>query len=99
MSYNPVKQAKDHDPEGVFVKRWVPELASVPIEHLAQPWCMTSSEQVQYKVILGQEYPNPVVDMATALSLSRDRLFGPHKKLRQLKAEAMVQSHITPTQP
>ena len=83
MSYNPVKQAQDHDPEGIFVKRWVPELASVPKEHLAQPGRMTSAEQVQYNVTLGQEYPNPIVDMTTAMSLSRDRLFGPRKKLKQ----------------
>lgn len=92
MSYNPVKQAKDHDPEGFFIKRWVPELASVPKEHLAQPWRMTSSEQVQYNVNLGQEYPNPVVNMTTAMSLSRDRLFGPRKKLKQLNDEDGVES-------
>ena len=36
--YNPVKQGHDQDPDGAFIRRWLPELAALPIQHLHQPW-------------------------------------------------------------
>jgi 3-hydroxyisobutyrate dehydrogenase-like beta-hydroxyacid dehydrogenase len=43
--YNPVKQGLDHDPTGTYVRRWVPELAGVPLAHLHTPWTMAAAEQ------------------------------------------------------
>jgi deoxyribodipyrimidine photo-lyase len=65
--YNPVKQAQDQDPDGEFVKRWLPALANVPKEFIFEPWTMPQGLQQEIGVIIGDTYPEPVVDhLATA---------------------------------
>ncbi|MFN7679184.1 MAG: FAD-binding domain-containing protein, partial [Cyanobacteriota bacterium] len=60
--YNPVKQGLDHDPNGAYVRRWVPELARVPLAHLQTPWRRTRAEQEAAGCVLGVRYPFPIVD-------------------------------------
>ncbi|HEY5319107.1 MAG TPA: deoxyribodipyrimidine photo-lyase [Solirubrobacteraceae bacterium] len=62
---SPVAQQRRHDPDGDYVRRWVPELGAVPDAHLAEPWRMTKEEQSDAGCILGHDYPNPIVDHAT----------------------------------
>ncbi|HEY7629264.1 MAG TPA: deoxyribodipyrimidine photo-lyase [Thermoleophilaceae bacterium] len=59
---NPTAQQKRHDPRGDYVRRWVPELAKVPDEHLAEPWKMSDDEQRAAGCVIGRDYPAPVVD-------------------------------------
>ena len=80
--YSPTKQAQDQDPEGVFIRRWVPELARVPLPYLAKPWTMDISVQRMAGCIIGADYPAPIVDDKVALKLAKDRLYG----LRQTSA-------------
>jgi deoxyribodipyrimidine photo-lyase len=61
---NPVTQQKRYDPDGRYVRRWVPELAKVPDKRLAEPWKMTASEQERANCVIGRDYPAPVVDHA-----------------------------------
>jgi deoxyribodipyrimidine photo-lyase len=74
--YNPVKQGLDHDPAGVYVRRWLPELAGVPLVHLHTPWTMTPMEQQAAGCVLGTHYPAPVVDPLEAARLARERVWG-----------------------
>ncbi|SFL51239.1 deoxyribodipyrimidine photo-lyase [Halogranum rubrum] len=60
--YNPRKQVRDHDLEGTFVKRWVPELEPVPTTHLDRPERMPLHLQDELGVDVGEDYPYPVVD-------------------------------------
>ncbi|MFC4359669.1 FAD-binding domain-containing protein [Halobium salinum] len=60
--YNPRKQLRDNDPEGEFVKRWVPELEPVPVDHLDRPERMPLALQDEVGVDVGTDYPYPVVD-------------------------------------
>jgi deoxyribodipyrimidine photo-lyase len=60
--FNPVLQGRKHDPEGVYVRRWVPELTSVPDKYLHGPWEMPRDVQEQVGCIIGQDYPVPIVD-------------------------------------
>lgn len=60
--FNPVSQGIKHDPEGNYVRRWVPELRRVPLEHLHQPWLMPMDVQESAGCIVGRHYPAPVVD-------------------------------------
>jgi len=56
--YNIVSQAKKYDPDGAFVKHWIPALANVPSEKVHQPYLLTPSEQTQYNCTLQKDYPD-----------------------------------------
>jgi len=77
--YNPVKQSRDQDPDGLFIRRWVPELAGVPVDYLHEPWLMGADLQRRYGCRLGGDYPEPLVDHAFEARRARARL-------RQLRA-------------
>jgi deoxyribodipyrimidine photo-lyase len=62
--YNPVLQQRRHDPDGAYVRRWVPELRDVPLERLAEPWRMSGEEQEAAGCLVGRDYPAPIVDHA-----------------------------------
>ena len=72
--YSPIKQALDQDPEGVFIRRYVPELAAVPVEYLAQPHTMPADLQRRTGVRIGHSYPAPIVDHPTAYRAARERI-------------------------
>jgi len=61
---NPVTQAEMFDPEGDYVRQWVPELAHVPGNLIHRPEKMTPKQQQQAGCILGRDYPAPIVDHA-----------------------------------
>ncbi|MFM8489401.1 MAG: FAD-binding domain-containing protein, partial [Bacteroidota bacterium] len=46
--YNPVKQSQEHDPEGIFIRKWLPELAALPLPLLHEPWLMTPLDSMMY---------------------------------------------------
>ena len=62
--FNPMLQQRRFDPDGEYVRRWVPELARVPVERLATPWEMPEAEQEAYGCMIGRDYPAPIVDHA-----------------------------------
>jgi deoxyribodipyrimidine photo-lyase len=72
--YNPVKQGLDQDPEGIFTRRWLPELADVPQTHLHEPWRMDLETQRRAGCMLGVDYPLPLVDHVIAAREARGRL-------------------------
>lgn len=71
--YNPIKQGQDHDPDGIFTRRWVPELEHVPDEQLHEPWKMPELKQVEARCRLGKDYPLPIVDHKEAVRFARSR--------------------------
>jgi deoxyribodipyrimidine photo-lyase len=92
--YSPIKQAKDHDPEGVFIRKWVPELASVPMEHLVEPQRMTVGEQDRYGCRIGVDYPAPLVDHKTAVGQAKQRVYAARRKEGERdEAKAVLQRH------
>jgi len=68
--YNPVKQGIDQDPSGVFTRRWVPELASIPGPFLHEPWKAPNAAR-----IVGRLYPERVFDHLAAAKLARERVW------------------------
>lgn len=69
--YNPIKQARDQDPQGDFVRKWLPALKNVPTAWIFEPWLMTPELQTQYQCIIGKDYPAPVISIESALKQAR----------------------------
>jgi deoxyribodipyrimidine photo-lyase len=84
--YNPVKQSKDHDPEGLFIKKWLPELKNIPAEHIHEPHKMSVFEQQLYGVVIGTDYPKPVLDIEEAGKLARKNIWS-HRASDMVKKE------------
>ena len=82
--YSPIKQVADQDPQGIFIKSYLPELNSVPDHHLAEPHKMTQLEQSMYGCVIGKNYPHPIVNHAEAYKTARDRIHS-IKKLNSTK--------------
>ncbi len=61
--FNILKQSKDYDSQGEYVKHWLPELAKVPAAKVHEPWKLLLVEQERFGVRLGVDYPRPVVDL------------------------------------
>jgi len=59
--FNPILQQRKFDPDGTYVRRWVPELSDVPDERLAEPWQMSDDEQQAAGCVIGRDYPPPIV--------------------------------------
>eukprot|EP00752_Nemacystus_decipiens_P019313 g17369.t1 len=81
--YNPVKQGHDQDPDGLFVRRWVPELAAIEDRFLQEPWKAENAGAV-----LGKAYPFPIVDHLTAAKDARQRIWARAPALARLQAFA-----------
>jgi deoxyribodipyrimidine photo-lyase len=61
--FNPVSQGERFDPDGAYVRRWVPELAAMPAKYIHKPWEAPAAVLAQAGVTLGKTYPRPVVDL------------------------------------
>lgn len=64
--FNPVTQSEKFDPEGKFIRRYLPELSGVANKHIHAPWQMGQIEQEALGVVIGRDYPAPIVDHAKA---------------------------------
>lgn len=73
--YNPVKQSKEHDPMGRFIKAWVPELASLGPADLHEPWNMPPIDRMLLGFEPGREYPLPIVPPGEAAARARDLIW------------------------
>jgi deoxyribodipyrimidine photo-lyase len=85
--YSPSKQVADHDPEGEFIKAYLPALAGVPSGYLAQPHTMPPLLQAMVGCVIGQDYPAPIVDPASAYHTAKQLAFEA-KRSPQVRAEA-----------
>ena len=72
--YSPIKQVKDQDPEGLFIRKHMPELSNVPVEFIAEPHKMPRSMQSLIGCVIGKDYPAPIVDHQKAYSTARARM-------------------------
>ncbi|OYD54375.1 deoxyribodipyrimidine photolyase [Thauera propionica] len=92
--YNPIKQARDHDPQGRFVRRWLPALRRVPDTWLFEPWRMPPDLQVRCGVRVGEDIPAPPVELESATRAAKSRLHAlrARPEVRAAKA-AIVERH------
>ena len=71
--YNPARHQQRYDPDGAYVRRYVPELRDVPDRHLAEPWTMPREVQRACGCVIGTDYPEPIVDHAQARRRALER--------------------------
>ncbi|RVU32852.1 FAD-binding domain-containing protein [Neptunomonas marina] len=95
--YNPVKQSQEHDSDGEFIRRWVPELAVLPGELVHTPWTLTPMEQAMWGITLPDDYPAPIIDIEKTGPYMRDVLWE-FKKRPDVQAEArrILKRHVRP---
>ncbi|MBN1486579.1 MAG: deoxyribodipyrimidine photo-lyase [Anaerolineae bacterium] len=77
--FNPVLQGQKYDPQGHYVRRWVPELVAVPEKFIHQPWKMSPALQEEVGCVVGRDYPAPIVDHHQA----RERTLAAYKAAKE----------------
>ena len=94
--YNPLKQALDHDPQGRFVRQWLPALQRVPDTWLIEPWRMPPELQARCGVRVGEDIAVPPVELADALRQAKARLHALRRQptVRAAKA-AVIERHAS----
>jgi deoxyribodipyrimidine photo-lyase len=94
--YNPVKQAQDHDPHGVFVRRWLPAMRRVPDSWLLEPWRMPQQVQISAGLKVGEDIALPVVDLAQATREAKQHLHS-RRQTPEVKAgkKSVIEKHAS----
>lgn len=88
--YSPVKQSCDQDPDGDFIRRWVPELEGVNSDSIHEPWKMSAAEQQAAGVKVGTTYPRPLVDHQRTAKFARSEIYGRRRTAEARTEQAKV---------
>lgn len=92
--YNPVKQGIDQDPEGKYIRYWIPELRDYPPKAVHQPWRISPLERLLLKEGEGV-YPKPIVDIETTGRNARKLLWEAiHSPEAQQHAHILLKRHV-----
>lgn len=88
--YNPLKNSLEHDPNGEFIKKWVPELSGLPILFVHNPSKMTALEQKFNNFELGLHYPKPIVNIDKTRKQASDLLWNMKKNPKVIEENKRI---------
>ncbi|MET1219351.1 MAG: deoxyribodipyrimidine photo-lyase [Glaciecola sp.] len=93
--YNPVKQSQEKDAQGVFIRKWIPELAHLPDDKIHTPWLVSPMEKLLFVLDEQLAYPEPIIDLETSAVAARDRAWG-FKERTKVKQDArrILRKHV-----
>jgi len=94
--YNPVKQGHDHDPDGGFIREWVPELRKIPGDLIHEPWKMSNMEQQMYNCEIGKQYPKPIISDIKESYKRASKILWSKKGSKEVKREnpGILKKHV-----
>jgi deoxyribodipyrimidine photo-lyase len=96
--YNPIKNSKQLDSEGAFIKKWLPELQQIPAALIHEPQHLSLIEQQMYNCEIGKDYPFPIVDVEITAKHARDVMWGFRKKTAvKTEAKRILEKHVNST--
>jgi len=94
--YNPIKNSEDHDSEGVFLRKWLPELQEIPTHLIHEPWKLSPIEQEFYNCRIGIDYPTPIVDLEESRKKASDIVYKFRKETYvQVEGQRILQKHVS----
>ena len=92
--YNPIKNSLEHDEDGTFIRKWIPELAHLETPFVHEPYLMTPLDQQFNDFELGVDYPNPIVEIKVARKKASDILWNMKKNTEMKKeSERILRKH------
>jgi deoxyribodipyrimidine photo-lyase len=95
--YNPVKNSIEHDPDALFIKKWLPQLQNIPSKLAHEPWKLSEMEQNLYQCELGKDYPYPIVDLDVTRKEAGVEIWS-YRKQKDVQQEGnrILQKHTNP---
>lgn len=78
------------DPKGEYIKRYVPELKNLPAKYVHQPWLTPADVQEEHDVIVGKDYPSPMIDLSEAMERNCQRM-------KNIRDSLIPQNHVRPS--
>lgn len=93
--YSPLSNSVKHDPDAVFILKWVPELAKLPQSLVHNPAALTPMDEIFYDFRKGVDYPNPIVDLDRARKEASEKLYRLQKEIAVVSDAIRVLSKHT----
>ncbi|XP_063833163.1 cryptochrome-1-like [Ostrinia nubilalis] len=91
--YCPVRFGRKTDPNGDFIRRYIPALKNMPTRYIHEPWVAPESVQQSARCIVGRDYPMPMVDHAKASQINIERVKQVYAQLAKYKPQAILNPH------
>ncbi len=88
--YNPIKQSMDQDPDGNFIRKWVPELKNIQGKLIHEPWNLTYIDEKSLGIKIGKDYPSPIVDNKKTTFFAKEQIW----KIKKSKNAKFLSSKI-----